>query len=42
VSGWLFEQAGSLPGALALDGKMIRDIIGMVSLVEVERLHSGH
>jgi hypothetical protein len=28
--------AGTLPGALALDGKMIRDIIGMVSLVDVE------
>jgi hypothetical protein len=36
LSGWLGAQAGSLPGALALDGKMIRDIIGMVSLVEVE------
>jgi len=40
LSGWLGTQAGTLPGALAgalaLDGKMIRDIIGMVSLVEVE------
>lgn len=36
LSGWLGAQAGTLPGALALDGKMIRDIIGMVSLVEVE------
>lgn len=36
LSGWLGRQSGSLPGALALDGKMIRDIIGMVSLVEVE------
>lgn len=36
LSQWLGEAAGSLPGALALDGKMIRDIIGMVSLVEVE------
>src|SRR5690606_15615038 len=36
LSGWLCEQAGTLPGALALDGKMIRDIIGMVSLVDVE------
>ncbi len=36
LSDWLCEQAGSLPGALALDGKMIRDIIGMVSLVDVE------
>jgi hypothetical protein len=36
LSGWLAGQAGVLPGALALDGKMIRDIIGVVSLVEVE------
>ncbi len=36
LSGWLGTHAGTLPGALALDGKMIRDIIGMVSLVEVE------
>lgn len=36
LSGWLYQQAGSLPGALALDGKMIRDIIGTVSLVDVE------
>lgn len=36
LSQWLAGQAGSLPGALALDGKMIRDIIGTVSLVDVE------
>jgi hypothetical protein len=36
LSGWLTQQHGALPGVLALDGKMIRDIIGMVSLVEVE------
>jgi hypothetical protein len=36
LSEWLRGQAGTLPGALALDGKMIRDIIGTVSLVEVE------
>ena len=36
LSEWLGAQAGTLPGALALDGKMIRNIIGMVSLVEVE------
>jgi hypothetical protein len=36
LSGWLGQQQGALPGVLALDGKMIRDIIGMVSLVEVE------
>jgi hypothetical protein len=36
LSGWLCEQQGALPGALALDGKMIRDIIGTVSLVDVE------
>ena len=36
LSGWLGQQQGALPGALALDGKMIRDIIGTVSLVDVE------
>jgi hypothetical protein len=36
LTGWLSEQQGALPGALALDGKMIRDIIGTVSLVDVE------
>jgi len=36
LSGWLTQQHGTLPGTLALDGKMIRDLIGMVSLVEVE------
>lgn len=36
LSRWLSQQSGVLPGALALDGKMIRDIVGTVSLVEVE------
>lgn len=36
LSGWLEQQAGTLAGTLALDGKMIRDIIGMVSLVDAE------
>jgi hypothetical protein len=36
LSQWLGQQAGALPGALALDGKMIRGIIGTVSLVDVE------
>ncbi len=36
LSGWLSEKAGSLPGALALDGKMVRDTIGVVSLVDTE------
>ena len=36
LSEWLSRQQGALPGVLALDGKMIRDIIGTVSLVEVE------
>lgn len=36
LSPWLAHQHGAVPGVLALDGKMIRDIIGMVSLVEVE------
>ena len=36
LSDWLGAQQGALPGALALDGKMIRNIIGTVSLVDVE------
>ena len=36
LSHWLSQQAGTLPGALALDGKMIRDIIGTVSLVDCQ------
>lgn len=36
LSGWLSRQEGALPGVLAMDGKMIRDIIGTVSLVDVE------
>lgn len=36
LSKWLAQHQDTLPGALALDGKMIRDIIGTVSLVEVE------
>ena len=36
LSEWLSSRQDTLPGALALDGKMIRDIIGTVSLVDVE------
>jgi hypothetical protein len=36
LSAWLGRQAGSLPGSLALDGKMVRDTIGLVSLVDTE------
>lgn len=36
LSQWLQAQAGALPGGLALDGKMIRDAIGMVTLAEHE------
>lgn len=36
LSGWLSQQEGALSGVVALNGKMIRDIIGLVSLVEVE------
>jgi hypothetical protein len=36
LSTWLAMHRGCLPGALALDGKMIRDIIGVLSLVDVE------
>jgi hypothetical protein len=33
---WLSEHSGNLPASLALDGKMVRDTIGVVSLVEHE------
>lgn len=36
LTGWLQERAGSLPGALALDGKMIRDHIGLLTLAQHE------
>lgn len=36
LSGWLRTRAGSLPGALALDGKMIRDQIGLLTLAQHE------
>ena len=36
LSQWLQTQAGALPGGLALDGKMIRNAIGMVTLAEHE------
>lgn len=36
LSEWLTAHHGELPGVLALDGKMIRDIIGTVSVVDVE------
>ena len=36
LSGWLQAHAGELPVALALDGKMIRDQIGMVTLAQHE------
>jgi hypothetical protein len=36
LSGWLQTRAGSLPGALALDGKMIRDQIGLLTLAQHE------
>ena len=36
LSEWLQAQSGMLPSALALDGKMIRDCIGTVTLAEHE------
>ena len=36
LNGWLAEQAGELPAALCLDGKMIRDLIGTVTLADAE------
>lgn len=36
LSAWLAKHSGSLPTALALDGKFIRDTIGIVCLVDHE------
>jgi hypothetical protein len=36
LSDWLLDRAGSLPQALALDGKMIRDHIGLLTLAQHE------
>lgn len=36
LNDWLQGRAGSLPGALALDGKMIRDHIGLLTLAQHE------
>lgn len=36
LSDWLLARAGSLPQALALDGKMIRDHIGLLTLAQNE------
>lgn len=36
LTGWLQARAGSLPVALALDGKMIRDHIGLLTLAQHE------
>jgi hypothetical protein len=36
LNGWLSQQAGRLPAALSLDGKMIRDLIGTVTLADAE------
>ncbi len=31
---WLGERTGSLPGALAMDGKFIRDTVGVLTLAD--------
>jgi hypothetical protein len=36
LNGWLAQRAGTLPQALALDGKMIRDHIGLLTLAQHE------
>lgn len=36
LNGWLQARAGRLPAALALDGKMIRDHIGLLTLAQHE------
>ena len=36
LSEWLSAQQGKLPGVLAMDGKMIRQTVGLLSLVDQE------
>ena len=36
LNGWLQSRSGTLPAALALDGKMIRDHIGLLTLAQHE------
>ena len=36
LNGWLQQHQGTLPAALALDGKMIRDHIGLLTLAQHE------
>ncbi len=36
LTGWLRGQSGSLPGALAMDGKFIRDTVGVLTLADHE------
>lgn len=36
LGAWLRAHAGALPGALALDGKMVRDVVGLVCLCDHE------
>jgi Domain of unknown function (DUF4338)/DDE_Tnp_1-associated len=36
LSGWLSEHAGRLPRALALDGKFIKDTVGVICMVDHE------
>ena len=36
LNGWLQSHAGTLPAALAMDGKMIRDHIGLLTLAQHE------
>jgi len=36
LTGWLRSQSGSLPGSLAMDGKFIRDTVGVLTLADHE------
>ena len=36
LTGWLQQRAGTLPQALAMDGKMIRDHLGLLTLAQHE------
>ena len=44
LNDWLKERAGELPGAMAIDGKMVRDCVGVVTLADHDTgvPHSAH
>ena len=36
LSAWLLSQAGTLPRRLALDGNFVKEVMGVVSMVDCE------